>query len=712
MTDRFDSLPWFLREYIHANRWESFRSVQEKAFDILFGTDRHLLISSETSSGKTEAALFPAISSIYSNPPRSVGALYVGPLKALIDDQFERLEPMLKDSYIEVTGWHGDISLQSKAKLLEVPSGILQITPESLQNIVASRPEDLERLFGDLRFVIIDEVHAFMGSDRGQQLLCCLERLDMLAHCEPRRIGLSATIADTGSVAEWLSANTGRETAVVTDRPTAKRDLIIYYSRFPSPAEDPNPRKKSVNSFYKLLYKEIRGRNCIVFTNSRVTAERTARSLKKMAEAAKDPDVIHVHHGSISKELRKSAEENLKDPSKKTVTVSTVTLELGIDVGSLDAVIQIDTPYTCSSFVQRMGRSGRRGGAQIMRMFCREDQEKWWSSVEGVSMDLIKGIAIATLAEEGWTESESEPSLPYGLLFHQTMECMRHGTGTKFSRLLSDVLPMYPFRNIKKEEYAELVRYMISVGIIMKMDDGTLLITDKGEKISSDRDFCSVFTVKKEIEVSCDGKGVGTIQEMPKQGDLIQLAGRIWKVVEINGKSRSVEVEETEGSADTLWKSGVPETDNRIMERMREILSSDEGYGFLDASASEELSASRRMAIQSEMLKGIVETDYGYRIYPWIGTRAFDTLCRVLRMVCDKVLERPPYFADVMTELDWGELLEYIERYSDKRFAADLIGDDRLEFGKYDRYVPEDLLMKSLAEDKLDFSYLDVLRDF
>ncbi|MBR4504850.1 MAG: DEAD/DEAH box helicase [Candidatus Methanomethylophilaceae archaeon] len=712
MTDRFDSLPWFLREYIHANRWESFRSVQEKAFDILFGTDRHLLISSETSSGKTEAALFPAISSIYSNPPRSVGALYVGPLKALIDDQFERLEPMLKDSYIEVTGWHGDISLQSKAKLLEVPSGILQITPESLQNIVASRPEDLERLFGDLRFVIIDEVHAFMGSDRGQQLLCCLERLDMLAHCEPRRIGLSATIADTGSVAEWLSANTGRETAVVTDRPTAKRDLIIYYSRFPSPAEDPNPRKKSVNSFYKLLYKEIRGRNCIVFTNSRVTAERTARSLKKMAEDAKDPDVIHVHHGSISKELRKSAEENLKDPSKKTVTVSTVTLELGIDVGSLDAVIQIDTPYTCSSFVQRMGRSGRRGGAQIMRMFCREDQEKWWSSVEGVSMDLIKGIAIATLAEEGWTESESEPSLPYGLLFHQTMECMRHGTGTKFSRLLSDVLPMYPFRNIKKEEYAELVRYMISVGIIMKMDDGTLLITDKGEKISSDRDFCSVFTVKKEIEVSCDGKGVGTIQEMPKQGDLIQLAGRIWKVVEINGKSRSVEVEETEGSADTLWKSGVPETDNRIMERMREILSSDEGYGFLDASASEELSASRRMAIQSEMLKGIVETDYGYRIYPWIGTRAFDTLCRVLRMVCDKVLERPPYFADVMTELDWGELLEYIERYSDKRFAADLIGDDRLEFGKYDRYVPEDLLMKSLAEDKLDFSYLDVLRDF
>ena len=713
MTDRFNSLPWFLREYIHENRWEGFRGIQERAFDVLFGRDSHLLISSGTSSGKTEAALFPAVSSIYSNPPRSIGALYVGPLKALIDDQFQRLEPMLKDSYIEVTGWHGDIDPESKKKLLDVPSGILQITPESLQNIVASRPEDLERLFGDLRFVIIDEVHAFMGSDRGLQLLCCLERLEMLAGCEPRRIGLSATIADTQSAAEWLSAGTGRRTEVVSDPGIGERDLGILFYRFPMDSfETHQERVVAANRYYRRLYEEVRGKSCIVFTNSRVIAERTGRSLSKIAKAMKDEDVVYVHHGSISKDLRKATEDNLKDRNRKTVTVSTVTLELGIDVGSLDAVVQVDTPYTCSSLVQRMGRSGRRGGAQTMRMFCREDLTEWWASIEGVSIDLIKGIAMSTLVlRDGWTEPVRIPKLPYGLLFHQTMEYIRCGTGTRFSRLVSDVLSMHPFRFIPKEDYAILVKDMISSGLLMKMEDGTLLLTDNGERVSSDRSFCSVFTVKKEIEVKSEGKQVGSIQEMPDIGELIQLAGRIWTVVKTDPKAMSIDVEETEGSANTLWKSGVPGTHNKVMERMREVLESEEDYSFLDASAHDELRRCRQAARECGMLEGVIEINGWLRIFPWVGTTAFDTLCRVLRQICDKVLERPPYYVDVLTELDWGELQETIERYSSQRFAYDLIGDDRLVFGKYDRYVPEDLLVKAFGEDRLDFSYLGSIRE-
>ena len=712
MKGRFNSLPWFLKEYIHSNRWEGFREVQERAFDVLFGSDSHLLISSGTSSGKTEAALFPVVSSIYSNPPRSIGAVYVGPLKALIDDQFQRLEPMLKDSYIEVTGWHGDIGPESKRRLLDVPSGILQITPESLQNIVATRPEDLERLFGDLRFVVIDEVHAFMGEDRGSQLLCCLERLETLAGCEPRRIGLSATISDTGSTAEWLSAGTGRRTAVVSDPRIGERDLEIMFYRFP--ADGPETRQERVvaaNMYYRRLYGEIRGKSCIVFTNSRVIAERTGRSLSKLAKALGDEDSVFVHHGSISKDLRKAAEDSLKDRNRKTATVSTVTLELGIDVGSLDAVVQIDTPYTCSSLVQRMGRSGRRGGKQTMRMFCREDLTEWWASIEGVSMDLVKGVAMATLVlRDGWTEPVRIRKLPYGLLFHQTMEHIRCGIGTRFSDLTSRVLTLYPFRAISKEDYATLVRGMISSGILMRMEDGTILLTDAGEKISSDRSFCSVFTVKKEIEVKNEGKQVGSIQEMPEIGELIQLAGRIWSVVKTDPKAMSIDVEETEGSANTLWKSGVPDTDNKVMERMRDVLASDEDYDFLDGSAREELARCRKAAREAGMLEGVVDMDGWYRIYPWVGTTAFDTLCRVLRNVCDKVLERPPFFVDVLTELDWGELEETVERYSDPKFAYDLVGDDRLVFGKYDRYVPEELLLKAFSEDRLDFSYLDSIR--
>ena len=312
---------------------------------------------------------------------------------------------------------------------------------------------------------------------------------------------------------------------------------------------------------------------------------------------------------------------------------------------------------------------------------------------------------------DGWTEPAKIPELPYGLLFHQTMEGIRCGAGTRFSALVSDVLSLYPFRRIPKEDYAEMVKGMISGGLLMKMEDGTLLLTDASEKLASDRSFCSVFTVKKEIEVRSEGKQVGSIQEMPEVGELIQLAGRIWTVVGRDPKSLVVDVEETEGSANTLWKSGVPGTDNMVMRRMREVLESEEDYSFLEESARHELRRCRQAARESGMLDGVVEINGWLRIFPWVGTSAFDTLCRVLRLVCDKVLERPPYYVDVLTELDWGELQETIERYSDPRFAYDLVGDDRLAFGKYDRYVPESLLVKAFGTDRLDFSYLDSIRD-
>ena len=360
MTEYFDRLPWFIKEYIHTCRWSGFKEIQTKTFDAFYSTDDHILISARTSSGKTEAALFPIIGSLYNNPPESIGALYIGPLKALIDDQFERMGPILGESELKVTGWHGDISRYSKDKLMENPTGILQITPESLQNILSYEPEEVERLFHDLRFVIIDEVHAFMDSDRGLQLLCCLQRLETLAHCDPRRIGLSATIADRDDAAEWMKADTGRHVSIVYDNSTNDMEIRIHYNAFPLADADSEgvERKRAVTAYYLQLFRETHGYNSIVFTNSRLDAEMTAKSLRIVAEKKGFPDEVTIHHGSISKEYRKIAESRLKDPSIKNTTVATVTLELGIDVGDLDRIIQIDAPFTCSGLVQRMGPEG------------------------------------------------------------------------------------------------------------------------------------------------------------------------------------------------------------------------------------------------------------------------------------------------------------------------------------------------------------------
>ena len=708
MSEYFDKLPWFIKEYIHNNRWAGFREVQTRTFESFYSTDNHILICAGTSSGKTEAAMFPIIGSLYNNPSETVGALYIGPLKALIDDQFERMGPVLGESDLRITGWHGDIGKHSKDKLINDPKGILQITPESLQNILSYNPEEIEHLFGDLRFIIIDEVHAFMDSDRGLQLLCCLQRLEVLAHCEPRRIGLSATIADREDAAEWLRADTGRGVDIVYDDSTNNKEVRIHYNKFPLPdAEDDGAaRKKAVTSYYLELFRETHGYNCIVFTNSRLDAEKAAKSLRIVAEKKGYPDEVSIHHGSISKEYRKIAESRLKDPSTKSTTVATVTLELGIDVGDLDRIIQVDAPFTCSGLVQRMGRSGRRGNKQTLVIMSNEDEEEWWSSINGVSMGLVKAVAMSELVlKENWTEPAERNSMPYGLLYHQTMEYLRSGVGAKFSILVSDVLSMYPFRNIEKNQYKLLIQNLINLEHLIVMPDKTILIGPKAERVVFNKDFCSVFTTKKEIFVKHEGTLVGSIQNLPALGELIQLAGHVWTVIEISKDKGTVEVTEADGDACNPWKSGTPATHTRVMRKMLEILKSDETYPYLDEAAAECLESCRITARQEGMTSMFSPRTGGYRFYPWVGTKQFDTLRRILQKVIgtDRVRSFQPYYIDIRTGKSEEQILEDIYDYIDRHDAIDLVyDDDLLKYGKFDRYVAESLLVREYAADRID----------
>lgn len=709
MTDHFERLPWFLKEYIHRCRWTGFRDIQTRTFDAFYSTDDHILISASTSSGKTEAAMFPVIESLYNNPPGSVGTLYIGPLKALIDDQFQRMGPVLGESELRVTGWHGDIGRGSKDRLLEEPSGILQITPESLQNILAYSPEEVERLFCDLRFVIIDEVHAFMASDRGLQLLCCLQRLEVLAHCDPRRIGLSATISDTAKAAEWLNADSGRRVSVINGDHDQVRNIRIHYNSFPSAGEedDGTERKKAITSYYLELFRETHGHNCIVFTNSRQDAEITAKSLRIVAEKKGYPDEVFIHHGSISKEYRKLAEDRLKDTSTKTTTVATVTLELGIDIGDLDKVVQIDAPFTCSGLVQRMGRSGRRGNGQNLVIMCNDDAMDWWNKVDGIHMGLVKAVAMSQLVlEEGWTEPISPNCLPYGLLYHQTMEYLRPGIGAKFTDLVSDVLSLYPFKDIPKDRYKLLIQNLVNQGHLQVMSDNTILIGDKAERLVFNREFCSVFTAKKEIAVKCGGKMVGSIQTLPKEDELIQLAGRVWTVLKVSDDRTSIDVEECEGDANNPWSSGTPPVHTRIMRKMLEVLSSDDDYPFLDSAGKQRLDECRSIARSVGMTEMCCEKVGGYRLYPWLGTIQFDTLRRILQKVIgtDKVRYMQPYYIDVRTKLSYDEIVDRVHSYMESKSPITLIDDeDLMRFGKYDAYVPESLLAQSFSENHLDY---------
>lgn len=210
----FDRYAPFIQDFIYRNNWESLRAVQAAAGDAIFNTDENVLLTASTASGKTEAAFFPILTLFSEDMPRSVGAIYIGPLKALINDQFMRLNELCDEADIPVWHWHGDVAQSHKSRMLKNPSGILQITPESLEAMLLRKHALIPKLFGDLRFVVIDEIHSLMRGDRGGQTICLIERLCKMAGVNPRRIGLSATIGDPSLAGEFLSYGTGRGTVI------------------------------------------------------------------------------------------------------------------------------------------------------------------------------------------------------------------------------------------------------------------------------------------------------------------------------------------------------------------------------------------------------------------------------------------------------------------------------------------------------------------
>ena len=399
----FEKYSPFIRDYIYSRNWDSLREVQIGAAEVLFGTENNLLLTSSTASGKTEAAFFPIISRLYADPPQTFGALYIAPLKSLINDQFSRLDELLDMSGIPVFHWHGDVAMSHKNKALRDPKGILQITPESLESMLMNRNNDIVRLFGVFMDLVIYEIYTLTGTDRGNQIICQLCRISRLIGRDPVRVGLSATIGDTDIAAKWLGAGSERGVSVVGMKETRtswRLRMEHFYIQSDSPDQsesgnkyltavgeatpcenEPARPEASDNTVgytpldpgFEYIYDCTADKKCLVFSNSREETEYLTATLRQIADRRGDPDVYLIQHGTLSATHREEAEMKLKDDGLRTVTCATVTLELGIDIGRLERIVQLDAPTTVSSLLQRLGRSGRRGTPPEMMMVFREE---------------------------------------------------------------------------------------------------------------------------------------------------------------------------------------------------------------------------------------------------------------------------------------------------------------------------------------------------
>ena len=692
----FDRYAPFIQDFIYDHEWESLRGIQVAAGEAIFNTEDHVLLTAQTASGKTEAAFFPILTEFWEDPPASVGAIYIGPTKALINDQFFRLTDLCEEADIPVWHWHGDVSASHKAKLMKKPSGILQLTPESLEAILMRRHSAVAKLFCDLRYVVIDEVHSLLRGDRGGQCLCLIERLSRMAGVDPRRIGLSATIGDPEAVGAFLAAGTGRRTIVprVEEPPrTWRLSMEHFYTTGPQapeslvrsregtevqvtavqkeglgalpqragnhdsritdhvsteispwapdePPSDVAPANADPGCAY--IFNHTRGKKCLIFTNSREEAEDVCTVLRAYCEHNGEPDRFLIHHGNLSASIRESAEELMRDEASNLSIVATATLELGIDVGRLERAFQIDAPFTVSGFLQRMGRTGRRDTPPEMWFVMREDQpEARALTPETIPWKLLQGIALVQLyREERWVEPPRLDRLPYSLLCHQTLAILASEGELTPAQLATRVLTLTVFRRVSTDDFRELLRFLLSHDYVETTETGGLIVGLAGERVTNNYKFYAVFQENVEYTVRCDSQEIGTLVAPPPPGEKVAIAGRVWIVEEVDHKRHLLYVTQVKGRVPAYFGECPGDINTRVLERMRRALDEHVPYPYLQENARARLAQARHVAANGGLTKSPLVNLGGnmWCLLPWLGSYAFLALERLLKIKCAKEL--------------------------------------------------------------------------
>ena len=732
----FDRYAPFVQDYIYRNHWENLRAIQVAAADAIFNTDDNVLLTASTASGKTEAAFFPIITLFSETPPSSVGCIYIGPLKALINDQFTRLTDLCEEADIPVWHWHGDVAQNHKSRLMRKPTGILQITPESLEAMLLHKHAAIPKLFGDLRFVVIDEVHSLLRGDRGGQTLCLIERLSRIAGVNPRRIGLSATIGDPEKTGAFLSLGTGRNTIIPKiDAKGAKWRLSMehFYVKdvqaaegkeiseaLPVLEEKTADAPKNADPGIGYIYEHTKGKKCLVFVNSREECETVTTTLRQYCDIQQERDRFLIHHGNLSASYRETAEGIMKDDSQYMTTVTTATLELGIDIGRLERAFQIDAPWTVSSFLQRMGRTGRRESPAEMWFVMREDEPEARAMLPStIPWKLLQGIALVQLyMEERWCEPPRLDRFAYSLLYHQTMSTLA-SCGEMSPKALADrILRLHYFHRVSQEDYKVLLRHLIKTDHIQQTEQGGLIVGLAGERVVNSFKFYGVFVESEEYTVRSESQELGTVCLPPPVGEKLAIAGHVWLVLDVDHKRHLVYCEQVKGSIPAYFGECPGDLHTKILRRMRKVLKEDRSYPYLMKNAVARLDQARYTSSHSGAADRPLINLGGnmWCLLPWVGTYPFLAMERFLKIKCGDRLglknfdsARPYYmqFTMKVSEADFYRIVqEEIRKPID---PLELVYPKELPlFDKYDEYLPEELVRKGFAYGVLD---LDGMKD-
>ena len=647
-----------IQRFIWAEGWDSLRDAQEAAIPLIVKGDQDVIIAAATAAGKTEAAFLPALTRLkLSDPPGLIA--YISPLKALINDQFGRLDRLCEQLDLPVWRWHGDVSSSTKSRFLATRRGVLLITPESLEALLCNRGTAVGFTFNQLNYFIVDELHAFIGSERGKQLQSLMQRIECVIGRSVPRVGLSATLGDMNLAADFLRPGQAAQVAMVMSN-SSGNELKILLKGYEVPSVITNApfaresesrsadghQQIDVEEYQELtapvaiaahLFKSIRGTNNLVFPNSRKEVERYTHLLSKLCEQHQVPNEFWPHHGNLSKEIRSETEGALKQKERPATAVCTNTLELGIDIGAVKSVVQIGPSPSVASLRQRLGRSGRRKGEPaILRGYCVEHALGSEQSLAGeLRLNTIKMTAMISLLLEGWFEPPVAHGLHLSTLVQQVLSYVAQNGGATIGQLYAVFcVPRMPFDSLSKDEFVEFVRHLGQEELLMQDSSGLLLHGRIGEKFVNHHTFYAAFSADEEFRIVCNGKTLGSLPvvQMLNVGQRILFAGKTWCVEEINDQQKTIFVVRAGGGAPPEFSVGTGRTHTRVYQRMRRILECSNVPPFLDEVARRFL-AEGRACYERRNLANVLAVDQGAEVMllTWLGDSANEALACILR---------------------------------------------------------------------------------
>lgn len=715
-TRSFQLLDKRVQRWIWKQGWTSLLEIQENTIPLILDGKSDVIVSAPTGGGKTEAVFLPIISKLL-NESTGLGyyVLYISPLKALINDQTRRLTELCEDVGIRVTPWHGDIAGSKKHSSFQEPSGVLLITPESLESVLMHRLEGLSIAFSSLRYIVIDEIHSFVGKERGKQIQSLMSRIEYIAGRRVVRIGMSATLSDYDDIKSFIRPDCSVQ-CEVPNAGSQLHEIQVLLKEYIA-NNDTNCSEQIAED----LFLRLRNSNNLVFTQSRANAEDYTVLLSAISKREGVPNEFFTHHSSIDKEDRQYLEQTLQEGEKPTTAICTSTLELGIDVGSVKSIAQIQTCPSVSSLRQRLGRSGRRDAPSILRVY-NVDRDNPRDVMACLSFSLIQNIAMIELIRENRYE-------PYNI--------SRHHFSTLIQQVLS-VLTQYgsfyakegwallcqngAFCNVTPSMFLDLLKALGEQGIIAQTNSGQIVIGVNGERIVRNVDFCAAFTAPKDTLVieKKTGKHIGTINDNPKEGSIFTLSSRHWLVLDREESGARIFVEQTHSRGNYFFSSPILDIDRIIVEKMREIYLSRDIYPYLDADAKQRLAFARetfgRIGLKHSNSISITIDDDDLSqeqtiFFTWAGTRINRTICLAARSIGDTNCCESPCFVRGLSRATL-ETIKSIGVFNPVELAS-LQNRREKENEKYDSLLPDSLLDNEYAKSHLDvegmFSYLSSL---